>query len=106
MGRAGTVCLEQRINRAGLTRCCVSTLYIDTTRFWSLERLHLISGLILFLAITVPWFITVSLANPEFFQFFFIHEHFARFLTKVHARYHPWYSFIPILLLAYYLGWS
>lgn len=78
----------------------VLVLYTLIQRDFGLwKRLHLISGLILFLTITVPWFITVSLANPEFFQFFFIHEHFARFLTKVHARYHPWYSFIPILLL-------
>jgi 4-amino-4-deoxy-L-arabinose transferase-like glycosyltransferase len=59
--------------------------------------LHLISGLVLFLAIAAPWFVAVSLANPEFFHFFFIHEHFERFLTKVHRRYEPWWYFIPIL---------
>jgi 4-amino-4-deoxy-L-arabinose transferase-like glycosyltransferase len=61
------------------------------------KRLHLLSGFLLFLAITVPWFVAVSLANPEFFHFFFIHEHFERFLTKTHGRYHPWWNFLPIL---------
>ena len=60
-------------------------------------RLHLVKGLLLFLAISAPWFIAVSLANPEFFHFFFIHEHFERFLTKVHRRDAPWWSFVPIL---------
>ena len=44
-------------------------------------RLHLLPGGLLFLAITAPWFVAVSLANPEFFRFFFIHEHVDRFLT-------------------------
>ena len=31
-------------------------------------------GLLIMLAITAPWFIAVSLANPEFARFFFIHD--------------------------------
>jgi 4-amino-4-deoxy-L-arabinose transferase-like glycosyltransferase len=55
-------------------------------------------GLAILLAITAPWFVAVSLANPEFARFFFIHEHFERFLTKTHGRYQPPWYFIPILL--------
>lgn len=62
------------------------------------RRLHLLTGLALLLAVTAPWFIAVSLDNPEFARFFFIHEHFERFLTKVHDRYQPAWYFIPILL--------
>lgn len=62
------------------------------------RRLHLLSGLALLLAVTAPWFIAVSLANPEFARFFFIHEHFERFLTKAHGRYQPMWYFIPILI--------
>lgn len=61
------------------------------------KRLHLFSGIALFMAIAAPWFIAVSIANPEFFHFFFIHEHFERFLTKTHGRYEPWWWFIPVL---------
>jgi 4-amino-4-deoxy-L-arabinose transferase-like glycosyltransferase len=68
-------------------------------RDWGLwKKLHLVSGLAILLAITVPWFVAVSLANPEFARFFFIHEHFERFLTKVHGRYQPMWYFIPVLL--------
>ena len=55
-------------------------------------------GLAILLAITAPWFVAVSLANPEFARFFFIHEHFERFLTKTHGRYQPAWYFIPVLL--------
>lgn len=62
------------------------------------RRLALVPGLLLFLLIAAPWFVLASVANPEFPRFFFIHEHFERFLTKVHHRYAPWYDFIPLLL--------
>lgn len=61
------------------------------------KRLHLATGALLFLAVAAPWFIAASLANPEFPRFFFLHEHFERFLTKTHGRYEPWWYFVPIL---------
>ena len=69
-------------------------------RDWGLlGRIRPWRGLAILIAVTAPWFIAVSLANPEFARFFFIHEHFERFLTKSHGRYQePWY-FVPILLV-------
>jgi 4-amino-4-deoxy-L-arabinose transferase-like glycosyltransferase len=66
--------------------------------FGVLKRMHWLSGLAVFFAITAPWFVLVMQANPEFFERFFIYEHFQRFTTTVHGRYHPWHYFIPILL--------
>jgi len=66
--------------------------------FGVLKRMHWLPGLAVFLAITVPWFVLVMKANPEFFERFFIYEHYTRFTTKTHGRYQPWYFFIPILL--------
>ena len=43
-------------------------------------------GWLLFLILVVPWFWAVNRANPGHAQFFFIHEHFTRFLTHQHAR--------------------
>ncbi len=74
--------------------------YLLWQRDWNLlRRLHAGAGLALFLVIVSPWLIAVSVVNPEFFHFFFIHEHFERFLTKVHGRYEPPWYFIPVLLL-------
>jgi 4-amino-4-deoxy-L-arabinose transferase-like glycosyltransferase len=67
-------------------------------RHW--RRWHLPVTIPVFLAITVPWFIVVSQRNPEFPQFFFIHEHFQRFLTDEADREGPWWFFIPWLLFA------
>jgi len=43
-------------------------------------------GWLLYLVLVVPWFWAVNRANPGHAQFFFIHEHFTRFLTHEHAR--------------------
>lgn len=73
--------------------------YVLVHRDWRLlRRLYLIQGGSLFLAIVAPWFILVSLANPEFPRFFFIHEHFERFATREHGRYQPVWYFVPVLL--------
>lgn len=74
-------------------------IYTLLRRDWSLwRRLHLIGGSLVFLAIAAPWFVAVSLRNGEFFDFFFIREHFTRFLTNEAHREGAWWYFIPILL--------
>jgi 4-amino-4-deoxy-L-arabinose transferase-like glycosyltransferase len=63
------------------------------------RRLHLALGVPLFLALTTPWFILVSLRNSDFASFFFIHEHFQRFLTKEAQRIEPWWYFLALLVI-------
>ena len=73
--------------------------YLLWSRRWRLlSEMRLTSGLLLFLAIAAPWFIAVSLRNPEFAHFFFIREHFERFTSTVHGRYQPFWFFVPVLL--------
>jgi 4-amino-4-deoxy-L-arabinose transferase-like glycosyltransferase len=43
-------------------------------------------GWLIFLGVAAPWFYLVNRANPGHADFFFIHEHFARFTSHVHAR--------------------
>ena len=75
----------------------VYTLLERDTLTW--RRLHLALGVPLFLLIAAPWFVLVTLRNPSFPRFFFVHEHFARFLTTVHSRVEPWWFFLPLLLI-------
>ncbi|MHB8696509.1 MAG: glycosyltransferase family 39 protein [Sulfuricaulis sp.] len=67
-----------------------------------LKSIYLPSGLFLFLLIAAPWHVAVARANPEFAQFYFIHEHFLRYLTKSADRYQPPWFFIPILIAGFY----
>jgi 4-amino-4-deoxy-L-arabinose transferase-like glycosyltransferase len=78
----------------------VLVLYTLASRDWAIwKRLHMGLGLLVFFAITVPWHVLVSIKNPEFAQFFFVHEQFQRFTSKVHHREGPWYYFIPLLII-------
>ncbi len=78
--------------------CAIIFIQLVVTRNWRLVReMRLATGIPLFLLVAAPWFVAVSLQNPEFPRFFFIHEHFERFLTKVHGRYKPFWYFVPVL---------
>ncbi len=63
--------------------------YLAITGEWRRWReFHLFSGLLLFFAIAAPWHILAGLRNPAvgdhhgFFWFYFVNEHFLRFLGK------------------------
>lgn len=75
----------------------IYTLVARDWRIWL--RLHIGKGLLLFFVLTTPWFVLVAQANPEFLHFFFIHEHWERFTSKVHHRDGPWHYFIPLLVV-------
>src|SRR4029079_17115318 len=75
-------------------------VYSAVTRDLSVwRRLHIASGLVLFLALPAPLFVAVARSNDEFLRFFFIREHFERYLTTEHMRWAPWYYFVPIAII-------
>jgi 4-amino-4-deoxy-L-arabinose transferase-like glycosyltransferase len=74
-------------------------VYTAATRDFAVwRRLSLIVGIVVYLALTVPWFVAVGLRNDEFLRFFFVHEHLQRFLTTEARRVGPWYYFVPFAL--------
>jgi 4-amino-4-deoxy-L-arabinose transferase-like glycosyltransferase len=73
-------------------------LFLFTERRLSfIKDLKWKTGLPLFLVITAPWFVLITLREPAFFHFFFIDQHLLRFLTPKHKRTGPLYYFAPIL---------
>lgn len=83
----------------------VLVVYTLAARDWGLwRRLHAAIGVPVMLAIAVPWFVLIDARNPEFAHFFFIHEHWQRYTSTVHARPGPLWYFAP-LLIAGLLPW-
>jgi len=85
-----------------------------TGRLAILKKLRLVSSAIVFLVIAAPWHILAAIRNPPqgqargFLWFYFINEHFMRFLGK---RVPPGYDTVPLaifwgLLLAWLFPWS
>ena len=60
--------------------------------------MHLAPGALLFHAIAAPWHVLAAQRNPGWAEFYFIHEHWARFTTTVHGRQAPFWFFGPVLL--------
>jgi 4-amino-4-deoxy-L-arabinose transferase-like glycosyltransferase len=52
-----------------------------------------------FLALAAPWFVLSARANDRFLWFFFVREHWQRFLTPIEMRSQPWWFFVPVLVL-------
>lgn len=70
-------------------------LYLISTGEWRRWReFHLLGGTALFLAIAAPWHILAGIRNPGFFWFYFVNEHFLRFLGK---RYPKDYARLPAI---------
>jgi 4-amino-4-deoxy-L-arabinose transferase-like glycosyltransferase len=70
-----------------------------------LRPLYLPTGLLLFLAVAVPWHILAAQRNPDWARFYFVREHWERFTTTEHGRVAPWWFFIPVIVLGIF-PWS
>ena len=71
-------------------------LALRAAPWWTLTALLLLAA---------PWFVLVSARNPEFAHFFFIFEHFQRYLSSAgFQRYQPAWFFLPVLALGF-LPW-
>ncbi len=58
-------------------------LYVVISGEWRRWReFRVFTGTLLFLAIAAPWHILAGIRNPHFFWFYFVNEHFMRFLGK------------------------
>jgi 4-amino-4-deoxy-L-arabinose transferase len=69
-------------------------------RFGELLRYGLVAVLVAAL-VSVPWALAVHLREPDFWRFFFWHEHIRRFAAvddAQHAR--PWWFYLPLLFAA------
>ncbi len=84
-------------------------IYLAFTGDWRRWReFRLGTGLALFLAVAAPWHILAGVRNPGFFWFYFVNEHFLRFLGR---RYPKDYNKLPALVywsmhLAWLFPWS
>jgi 4-amino-4-deoxy-L-arabinose transferase-like glycosyltransferase len=76
----------------------VLAAYTVVKREWGLpRRLVSVPALLLFAAVAVPWFVAMSVRHPEFARFFFLHEHFDRFVSTGHHRTGPPWYYVPVL---------
>src|SRR5579884_3227617 len=110
---AGYACLALAVLTKGLVALVFvgvpAIAYLALTCEWRRWReFRLVSGIALFLAIAAPWHILAAIRNPRFLWFYFVNEHFLRFLGK---RYPADYNKLPaslywLLHLVWLFPWS
>jgi 4-amino-4-deoxy-L-arabinose transferase-like glycosyltransferase len=68
-----------------------------TTQFALIRQMRPVAGTLLYLAITLPWFVLVSSRNPDFFSFFFVNQNLQRY-TAWDEHNQPFYYFLMVIL--------
>jgi 4-amino-4-deoxy-L-arabinose transferase-like glycosyltransferase len=57
-------------------------------------------GILLFLALALPWYVAVDLRNPQFFREFILEHNLARFSTNLYHHPEPFWYYLPVTALA------
>jgi 4-amino-4-deoxy-L-arabinose transferase-like glycosyltransferase len=62
-----------------------------------MRRLHITAGLILVAVAALPWFVAITMRQPDFPQFYLIGEHLRRFMEGGYSHREPIYYYLPVL---------
>ena len=85
---------------AAVLPAAVFVLYsLYTLDFTAWRRLQVGVGLPIFLVVTVPWHWLAARRLDDFLEFFFVHEHFSRYLTPSADREGAWWYFGAVFVL-------
>lgn len=81
----------------------IFVLYALLTQAYPWTWKQTLLGLLAFLAATVPWYGLVWVRNgPNFVATFWLNHHLARFLTSIHHHSHPFWYYVPVLLIGFF----
>jgi len=72
---------------------------VSRWRWRELSRLFSPVGIGIMLALVLPWLLAVRRENPDFFWYFFIHEHVMRYTSTMHGRSRPFWYLLPFVPL-------
>jgi 4-amino-4-deoxy-L-arabinose transferase-like glycosyltransferase len=75
-------------------------IFLAMKRDWKAIPASLwIPGIVLFLFISLPWYVAVQIRNPEFFRIFILEHNLARFGQDLYHHRQPSWFYLPVLLL-------
>jgi 4-amino-4-deoxy-L-arabinose transferase-like glycosyltransferase len=57
-------------------------------------------GVLLFVAVVLPWFVAVQMRNPQFLHVFIFQHNLERFATNTFQHRQPFWYYVPVLLLS------
>ena len=91
-------CMTKGLIGAILPGLVVFLWLLFTNNWKKLKEILYLPGILVFLAIFLPWHVLAAQRNHDFLYYYFVVEHFLRYTTNIHYRYQPVWFFIPIIL--------
>jgi len=86
---------------APILAAAVIVLFALATREFRLVlRTFWPSGILLFCAIALPWYVTVQMRNLQFFREFILQHNLARFSSDLYHHRQPFWYYLPVTALA------
>jgi 4-amino-4-deoxy-L-arabinose transferase-like glycosyltransferase len=76
-----------------------------TTRFRLIADTLWLPGILLFIAIALPWYVAVQMKTHQFFQVFILQHNLERFGTNLYRHKQPYWYYAPVFLLSL-LPWT
>ncbi len=70
-----------------------------------LKEMQIGWGLFIFLAVAAPWYILMSVRNPDYSEYFFLKQNIGSFLSQQSRHPKPFYYYIPVLMGGFF-PWS
>ena len=56
-------------------------------------------GIVVFLAVALPWYVAIQRETPEFFHVFFLQHNLARFSSNLYRHRQPFWYYLPVALV-------
>jgi 4-amino-4-deoxy-L-arabinose transferase-like glycosyltransferase len=79
---------------------CIILLFLGLRREWSaLRRTIWVPGVLLYLAMVLPWYIAVQRENPTFVEKFFVQHNLERFATNLYEHRQPFWYYLAVMLI-------
>ena len=79
---------------------CIILLFLGLRRDWTaLRRTIWIPGVLLYLAMVLPWYIAVQRENPTFVEKFFVEHNLERFATNLYEHRQPFWYYLAVMLV-------
>jgi len=63
-----------------------------------LKEMQIGWGVLIFLVVSAPWYILISLRNPDYTEYFFLKQNVGSFLSQQSRHPKPFYYYIPVLM--------
>jgi 4-amino-4-deoxy-L-arabinose transferase-like glycosyltransferase len=62
-----------------------------------MRPLHVTAGVMVVVVIALPWFVAITIRQPDFLRFYLVGEHLRRFMEGGYSHHEPIYYYMPVV---------